>query len=184
MAKQKIIAQFDGSYGPYRDDMYRIGAGYSINSETFREQYIAGTINKGSVFAEVLALMGLLEKLQDYKNCHITIKGDNLAVITMIRSQKKDRAIRGLEVQFNYLRILVEELRYSNNSVVFEWVPREQNKDCDKAASHKERFIFRYQENEKVKQFQVYDYFYEFAKEAFDHWIKSHSNYQVVEQTI
>ena len=183
MAKQKIIAQFDGSYSIYKDDMYRVGAGYSINGETFREQYIAGTMeHMGSVFAEVLALMGLLEKLQGHKKCHITIKGDNLPVISLIR--KKNRAIRGLEVQFDYLRLLIEELRLAGNSIVFEWVPREQNKDCDAAASHKERFIFCYQENEKVKQMQIYDYFYEFAKEAFDHWIKSHSNYQVVEQTI
>ena len=183
MKRQKVIAQFDGSYRLYRDDMYRIGAGYKIDEQVFSEQYIAGTMeHMGSVFAEVLALMGLLEKLQDYKNCHITIRGDNLAVISLIR--KQNRAIRGLEVQFEYLRMLVHELRESNNYVVFKWVPREQNKVCDRAASQKERFIFQYQAGNAIRQFQVHDYFYEFAKEASENWINSKTGYQPIEQVI
>ena len=179
MKKQKIIAQFDGSYRLYKNDMYRIGAGYSIDGEVFSEQYIAGTIeHMGSVFAEVLALIGLLEKLQDYKNCHITIKGDNLGVISCIR--KKKRSIRGLEIQFQYLRLLIEELRLAGNFVVFEWVPRAQNKQCDIAASKPEKFLFKYSKDGKIRQFQIHDYFYDLAKEVFEHWIESHS-YQAVE---
>lgn len=138
-----VIAKFDGSYRKHSDNSHSIGIGYSIKSNV-------ENINKNnkyelsdqlsSEFAESLALMELLEELQNYSGYNIIIIGDCKILIDSINNGKY---ITKVAIQSEYISLLIENLK-ENNKVQLKWEPREHNKICDKLSKDKTTFIFNY----------------------------------------
>jgi len=172
---QKVKARFDGSH-QRREDGDIIGIGYMIGNKRFKERYIAGE-KLDSSFAELLALMSLVQELLQYKNCAIYIEGDNQDVVRRI---SKKRLIKNHEIQSEYIILLLEELK-QNNHVQLTWICREKNHDCDALASHLEKFIFKYRTiTNTIRKRVIYDHFADKAQETFHQWLQSNPQFQSV----
>ena len=139
-----IVARFDGSYRHLLDGSYNIGIGYTIKDNNLNvlcnnSQYeLANEMN--SYFAESVAMIELLEKLEEYQNQTIEIIGDCKILIEAI-----DGKINGKSffIQCQYIKLLLLNLREKNN-VFIKWEQREQNKECDKLSKIKKTFSFYY----------------------------------------
>lgn len=170
---QKITARFDGSF-QNRKDGDIIGIGYTIGDKKFKERYIAGE-KLDCMFAELLALMGLMQELLQYKNCNIFIEGDCKDVIHFIRRKK---LLKNHEIQCEYIILLLKELE-QNNRVQLTWIPREKNHNCDALASHREKFIFKYKNTtDAIKKHIVYEHFADKAQEIFYKWLQLNPQFQ------
>jgi len=134
---KNVTAHFDGSYRPKEK---RIGIGYTIDEEEYKEEYEDAN-NLNSDFSELLALMNVLEKLSNYHNSIIMIKGDCKNIIDSFYNNwkhgMKNKTANRYHIQFQYMYYLIEDIESNNNEVRMKWIPRENNTRCDKLSKNK-----------------------------------------------
>ncbi|RPI84279.1 MAG: ribonuclease HI family protein [Nitrosopumilales archaeon] len=122
---------FDGSCEP-QNPGGTMGVGVFITSEDqeFRksEHHQAKSENTNNI-AEYLAFQMVLKLMQKKSDCLIKIYGDSKLVVMQMTGQWKIK--EGAYVPYaREAKLLLEDLR-KNNSIIINWIPREENREAD-----------------------------------------------------
>ena len=122
---------FDGACEP-KNPGGKIGAGIYITDgekEYFNNTFIPALPENTNNIAEYTAFIMILECLKNKIDCKIEIFGDSMLVINQMNGewQIKHGAYREYALK---AKPLLEDLK-KKNSVLIQWIPREQNEKAD-----------------------------------------------------
>lgn len=129
----KIEAWFDGACGPINPGGHAgYGALIKIDGESawFDTGYCGHGPKMSNNVAEYSGLIAILDKLRDFPPSEVIIRGDSMMVIEQMSGRRKAKS--GLYLEYCWrAKDLLSEVRKHHDSIRFEWIPREQNTECD-----------------------------------------------------